>query len=128
MILCDGGGSNASVHYIVKQDLCKLANKPGMKILMLHYLPYCYKYNPIEHKLFSRITRSWQGVPFYNIQFVKELTDRTTTSEGLKVYSQINDEQYRINRTVREVFKSNLNNQIIFDDQLSKWNHLIRPN
>lgn len=25
LLLCDGGGSNASAHYIVKQDLAKLA-------------------------------------------------------------------------------------------------------
>lgn len=87
-----------------------------MKILMVHYPPCCSKYNPIEHKLFSHITRSWQGVPFYNIQFVKELTDRTTTSTRLKVHSQINEKQYQINRKVDETFKSNLNNQIIFDD------------
>jgi hypothetical protein len=81
MILCDGGGSNASAHYIVKQDLCRLANRMGMKILMVHYPPYCSKYNPIEHKLFAHITRAWQGVPFYNIQFVKELTDRTAHAQ-----------------------------------------------
>lgn len=105
MILCDGGGSNASAHYIVKQDLCRLVNRMGMKILMVHYPPYCSKYNPIEHKLFAHITRAWQGVPFYNIQFVKELTDRTSTSTGLKVYSVANNKQYQINRTVEEEFK-----------------------
>jgi hypothetical protein len=71
MILCDGGGSNSSDHYIVKQDLCKLANAIDMNLLIVHYPPYCSKYNPIEHRLFSQITRTWQGVPFYNIQFVK---------------------------------------------------------
>lgn len=71
MILCDGGGSNACSHHIVKQDLCNLSNILNMNILMVHYPPYCSKYNPIEHKLFSHISRSWQGVPFYNIQFVK---------------------------------------------------------
>lgn len=126
MILCDGGGSNASAHYIVKQDLCRLVNRMGMKILMVHYPPYCSKYNPIEHKLFAHITRAWQGVPFYNIQLVKELTDRTSTSTGLKVYSVANNKQYQINRTVEEEFKK-INNQIIFDDQLPKWNYLIKP-
>lgn len=58
MILCDGGGSNASAYYIVKLGLCKLANKLVTNILMVHYPPYCSKYNPIEHKLFSHITRS----------------------------------------------------------------------
>ncbi len=128
MILCDGGGSNACSHHIVKQDLCKLSNLLKINILMVHYPPYCSKYNPIEHKLFSHISRSWQGVPFYNIQFIKELTDKTSTSKGLTVYSQINDKKYPIKRTVDENFKANYNNQIIFDDKIPKWNYLIKPN
>ena len=127
MILCDGGGSNASAHYIVKQDLCKLSNLLNMNILMVHYPPYCSKYNPIEHRCFSQITRTWQGVPFYNIQFVKELTDKTSTATGLKVFSEINTKQYLINRKVSAEFKTNLNNQIVFDDKIPKWNYLIKP-
>jgi len=127
MILCDGGGSNASAHYIVKQDLCKLSNQLKLNILMVHYPPYCSKYNPIEHRLFSQISRAWQGVPFDNIQFVKELTDKTATSTGLKVFAEINTKQYYCNRQVAENFKTNLNNQVMFDDKIPKWNYLIKP-
>ena len=45
LLLCDGGGSNASAHYIVKQDLVKLAKELGISILVAHYPPYCSKYN-----------------------------------------------------------------------------------
>ena len=128
MILCDGGGSNACSHHIVKQDLCKLSKKLNMNILMVHYPPYCSKYNPIEHRLFSQLTRAWQGVPFYNIQFVKDLTDHTITSTGLIVHSYINTKEYPIKRTVDQDFKVNFNNQIIFDDKIPKWNYLIKPN
>ncbi len=127
MILCDGGGSNACSHYIVKQDLCKLSNLLNMNILMVHYPPYCSKYNPIEHRCFSQITRTWQGVPFYNIQCVKELTDKTSTSTGLTVSSFINTKEYQIKRPVDNQFKITLNNQITFDDKIPKWNYLIRP-
>ncbi len=126
MILCDGGGSNACSHYIVKQDLCKLAKSLNMNILMVHYPPYCSKYNPIEHRLFSQITRAWQGVPFYNIQFVKELTDYTTTHTGLMVYSYINTKKYLTKRSVTAQFKKDFNNQILFDDKIPKWNYLIK--
>jgi len=126
MILCDGGGSNACSHYIVKQDLCKLSNLLNMNILMVHYPPYCSKYNPIEHRLFSQITRAWQGVPFYNIQFVKELTDYTTTRTGLRVHSYINTNNYLTKRTVDAQFKSDFNNQIVFDDKIPKWNYLVK--
>jgi len=126
MVLCDGGGSNACSHYIVKQDLCKLSKRLNMNILMVHYPPYCSKYNPIEHRLFSQLTRAWQGVPFYNIQFVKELTDKTTTSTGLFVSSNINTKNYQIKRTVVDKFKKDFNNQIVFDDKIPKWNYLIK--
>lgn len=127
MILCDGGGSNASSHYIVKQDLCKLANAIDMNLLIVHYPPYCSKYNPIEHRLFSQVSRTWQGVPFYNIQFVKELTNSTSTKTGLKVNTAINNKIYLNKRTVDINFKNNFNNQILFDNKLPKWNYLIKP-
>jgi hypothetical protein len=127
MILCDGGGSNACSHYIVKQDLCKLSKLLNLNILMVHYPPYCSKYNPIEHQCFSQLTRAWQGVPFYNIQFVKELADSTSTSKGLSIIASINTKEYQIKRPVNDEFKANLDKYILFDDKLPKWSYLIRP-
>lgn len=90
LLLCDGGGSNASAHYIVKQDLVKLAKSLNINILVAHYPPYCSKWNPIEHRLFSQVSHTWAGVPLKNIEFVKELTDHTTTRTGLKIITNIN--------------------------------------
>ena len=56
LLLCNGGGSNASAHYIVKQDLAKLAK--SLNILVAHYPPYCSKWNPIECRLFSQISHT----------------------------------------------------------------------
>ena len=67
VILCDGGGSNSSRHHIVKQDFMDLADRLGLKILVMHYPPYCSKFNPIEHRLFSQITRSWNGAPLTSV-------------------------------------------------------------
>jgi len=39
LLLMDGGGSNSSLHYIVKEDLQKLANELKMKITVAHYPP-----------------------------------------------------------------------------------------
>ncbi|TXL19074.1 transposase, partial [Methylococcaceae bacterium HT5] len=40
LILCDGGGSNSSRHYIFKEDLQKTANALGLEIRIAHYPPY----------------------------------------------------------------------------------------
>lgn len=126
LLLCDGGGSNASAHYIVKQDLVKLAKSLNMNILIAHYPPYCSKWNPIEHRLFSQITHTWAGVPFTNIEFIKEITNNTTTKTGLKVITEINTKTYLTKRQVEPDFKNNLEKYIIFDDKNPKLNYLIK--
>jgi len=127
LLLCDGGGSNASAHYIVKQDLVKLAKSLGISILVAHYPPYCSKYNPIEHRLFSQVSRTWQGVPFCNIQFVKELTDTTATTTGLTVATTINAKNYATKRPLDQNFKKDMGRFITFDEKIPKWNYLIKP-
>ncbi len=72
-VLCDGGGSNSSRHYIFRQDLQSLADEIGAEIRIVHYPPYCSKYNPIEHRLFPHITRACQGVIFTGLDVVTEL-------------------------------------------------------
>ena len=125
LLLCDGGGSNASAHYIVKQDLVKLAKSLNINILVAHYPPYCSKWNPIEHKLFSQITHTWSGIPLKNVEYVKNLTDTTTTRTGLKVITSINQKQYLTKREVSQKFKDNIETYITFDDERPKWNYLI---
>ena len=100
VILCDGGGSNSSAHRIVKQDLMDLANKLGIRLLVVHYPPYCSKFNPIEHRLFSQITRSWSGAPLMSLQNDAERAAMTTSKKGLKVHVHINSKTYDIKRLI----------------------------
>ena len=126
-ILCDGGGSNSSSHRIVKQDLMDLANRLNMKFLVMHYPPYCSKFNPIEHRLFSQITRSWNGAPLMSVEDAAERAAMTTTKTGLKVYADINNKTYDINRQVDESYEKRIAWQVVFSPKLPKWNYLIKP-
>ena len=126
LLLCDGGGSNNSRHYIFKQDLQKLVDEIGIEIRIAHYPPYTSKYNPIEHRLFPHITRACQGVIFTSIELVKELIEKTRTSTGLKVTVQIIDQVYETGRKVADDFKETM--KIVFDDFLPKWNYTAVPN
>ena len=125
LILCDGGGSNSSRHYIFKQDLQKLVNKIGVEIQIAHYPPYTSKYNPIEHRLFPHLTRACQGVVFKSVDLVKELMIKTKTTTGLKVKVEIIDKIYQTGRYVDDGFKENM--KIIFDDFLPNWNYRAVP-
>lgn len=126
-ILCDGGGSNSSSHKIVKQDLMNLADRLNMKLLVMHYPPYCSKFNPIEHRLFSQITRSWSGAPLMSVEDAAKRAEMTTTKPGLKVYADINTKTYEIKRPVDESYERRLAWQVVQSPVLPKWNYLIKP-
>lgn len=125
LVLCDGGGSNSSRHYIFKQDLQALADEIGIKIRIAHYPPYCSKYNPIEHRFFPHVTRACQGVIFTSMALVKELMEKTSTTTGLKAFVHIIDQVYEISRKVSADFKENM--RIVFDDFLPQWNYRAIP-
>ncbi len=125
LLLMDGGGSNSCLHYIVKEDLQKLANELKMKITVAHYPPYCSKYNPIEHRLFPHLQRSWEGVVFTNYEIIKERAEQTSTEKGLKVVAWINEKLYESGRKYSDNFKETMT--IIFDEVLPKWNYQIQP-
>ena len=127
VILCDGGGSNSSAHRIVKQDLMDLANKLGIRLLVVHYPPYCSKFNPIEHRLFSQITSSWSGAPLMSLQNAADRAARTTTKKGLKVHVHINSKTYDIKRPIDESYQKRLARQVVFAQELGKWNYLVKP-
>jgi hypothetical protein len=125
VILCDGGGSNSSSHHIVKQDFMRLADRIGMKIVMMHYPPYCSKYNPIEHRLFSQVSRSWSGAPLLSVEDASDRAARTTTKTGLRVFSRIVDKVYETGRKVDDGYREAVASRVVFDKSLHNWNYLI---
>jgi hypothetical protein len=64
LILADGGGSNGSNRRAWKHYLQKsLCNRHNLTITVAHYPPGTSKWNPIEHRLFSEISKNWAGKP-----------------------------------------------------------------
>jgi hypothetical protein len=125
LVLCDGGGSNSSSHYIFKEDLQALSNRLGLKIRICHYPPYCSKYNPIEHRVFPHVTRACQGVPLETIETAKHYMEKAETTTGLKVVVRIIDKVFETGRKYAADFKKNMTIQ--FDDILPKWNYTAIP-
>lgn len=128
LTLCDGGGANSCLHYIFKYRSVKLAKSLNMNIIVSHYPAYCSKYNSIEHRLFSQITNTWDEKPLYSVEFefAKELTQQNSTKTGLEVKVKINAKVYQDKTPVPQKFKDNINDYIIFDDIIPKWNYAIK--
>ena len=125
LILCDGGGSNASHRSMFKEALQKLSNQLGLEIRIAHYPPYCSKHNPIEHRLFPHITRACQGIVFHSLAIAKHFMAKAKTTTGLKVTVDILTEVYVTGKKCAMDFIKN--RRIIFDDHLPRWNYRAKP-
>lgn len=125
LLLCDGGGSNASNRYIFKEELEKLSTRLGLEIRIAHYPPYCSKHNPIEHRLFPHLTKSCQGAVLHSIEIVKKFMEDAKTSTGLKVTVDILTGVYETGKKYAADFKETM--KILFDDYLPRWNYRAIP-
>jgi hypothetical protein len=125
LLLCDGGGSNSCHKHVFKEDLQGVVNDLAVPIRVAHYPAYCSKFNPIERRLFSHVTRACQGVLFDSLHTVKGLIQKTKTRQGLTVTVRVLDKLYEGGRTVSEAFKKNM--PIVFEKLLPKWNYWALP-
>jgi len=66
-----------------------------MSIRVAHYPPGCSKYNPIEHRLFSHVTRAMSGVVLKNAEVAQQAIYGTTTTTGLRVVAELAKRVYQ---------------------------------
>jgi hypothetical protein len=71
LITADAGGSNGTRLRLWKWELQQLANRTGLTITTSHFPPGTSKWNTIEHRLFSYISRNWRGQPLDTIHPVR---------------------------------------------------------
>jgi hypothetical protein len=89
LITADGGGSNGSRVRLWKMELQRLADETGLVIGVSHFPPGTSKWNKIEHRLFSFISKNWRGQPLTSLKVIVNLIGGTTTKTGLKVHAEI---------------------------------------
>ena len=102
LILCDSGGANGHRHHRFKVLLQRLAKEIGIKIVVVHYPPYCSKYNPIERKLFSHVHRTIRHTVFTSLAKVPPLLT-TTPCTGLELSVRIVRKKYLLKQPSNKV-------------------------
>jgi len=127
-VLCDGGGSNAARSLRFKEDLIALAQRLGVRLRIAHYPPYTSKWNPIEHRLFSQVERTWSGVILDSAETARWTVERTTTDTGLRVTARILDKFYALGRKCSDGFREIKDQFIRHDLSLGQWNYVVDPN
>lgn len=124
-ITCDGGGSNGTRNRLWKFELQKLANELGIAIQVSHFPPGTSKWNKIEHRLFSQITKNWRNQPLDSYLTIVKLIENTTTSTGLKVGCSLDIREYLTGIKVDDETMSKLH--ILRDEFHGEWNYTILP-
>lgn len=125
LITADGGGSNGSRLRLWKVELQKLADELGLEIAVCHLPPGTSKWNKIEHRLFSYITQNWRGKPLISHQVIVNLIAATTTTTGLKVRCELDQQSYPTGTVVSDAELAQVNLQPA--DFHGEWNYVISP-
>ena len=125
LLLCDGGGSNASNRFVFKYHFERLANRLGLELRMAHYPPYCSKYNPIEHRLFPHVTKACQGLLLTSLEVAVAAMQKTATKKGLRTTVHVMPGEYPVKEGYPEEYRDTM--KIRFDEELPTWNYRAIP-
>ena len=125
MINCDSGGSNGYRNRLWKAQLQEFATRTGITLTVAHFPPGTSKWNKIEHRLFCYISANWKGKPLDSIETVINLISNTTTTKGLTVICQKDDNIYPLAQKVSdEVYEALCIENI---PPMENWNYIIYP-
>ena len=95
LILADGGGSNSCRARAWKLRLQEvLCDRFRLTVTVCHYPTGASKWNPIEHRLFSEISKNWAGKPLDSYEAVLKYARSTTTCGGLEVKAYLVKKDY----------------------------------
>lgn len=126
VILADGGGSNGyrprMWKWALQQRLC---DRHGLTVTVLHYPPGASKWNPIDHRLFSEITKNWAGVPLASYETVLKYARTTKTATGLRVRARLMHKHYQKGLKVSDEQMAEL--CLSPHEILPKWNYTLQP-
>ena len=95
LILADSGGSNAARCRLWKYALQeKLVDAYQLSVTVCHYPTGTSKWNPVEHRLFSEISKHWAGQPLTDYTTIVRLVAQTRTQTGLQVKCALSAKHY----------------------------------
>ena len=126
LILADSGGSNGARCRLWKYALQeKLVDPYQLTVTVCHYPTGASKWNPIEHRLFSEISKHWAGQPLSDYPTVVRLIGETRTQTGLTVNCSLLNKFYPsgLRITDDQMHQLSLRKHAVLPD----WNYTLYP-
>ncbi len=126
MIETDSGGSNSAVSRAWKYHLQeKVSDRFGLIVTVCHYPTGASKCNPIEHRLFSEISKTWAGCPLRTFGIAAQSIRETKTQTGLTVRAHLVRKKYVTGEKISDEMMATLN--ITHHTICPQWNYTIYP-
>jgi len=125
LVTADGGGSNSSRSRLWKKELQTLATETGLEIHVCHFPPGTSKWNKIEHRMFSYITKNYRAKPLESLEVIVNLIANTTTKKGLTIQAKADKNQYEKGLKVDDEALEKIN--LIKKEFRGDWNYKISP-
>lgn len=123
-ITADCGGGNGNRTKLWKTELQELATQTGLAISVCHFPPGTSKWNQIEHRLWSFISKNWRGQPLISYAVIINLIAATTTTSGLEVYARLDQRSYpKVEISAAQLAAVKLTG----DKFHPEWNYTIEP-
>lgn len=126
LILADSGGSNGARVRAWKYALqTQVADRFDLAVTVCHYPTGASKWNPIEHRLFSEISKHWAGQPLDSYDTILRLVRETKTQTGLEVKSRLVSKHFETGKKIsaNQMRQLSLSNHPI----LPQWNYTLYP-
>jgi hypothetical protein len=126
LVLGDTGGSNGCRCRAWKTELqAQLVDPFGLTLTVAHYPTGASKWNPIEHRLFSEISKNWAGEPLDSYQKILRFIRSTRTQTGLAVTAHLDRRHYPtgVEPTPEQLHALRLQP----GEVLPKWNYTLSP-
>ena len=125
LITADGGGSNSHRSRLWKVSLQELADELGMPLFVCHFPPGTSKWNKIEHRLFSFITKNWRARPLESLEVIVNLIAKTTTRTGLIIKAALDTNPYPTKIKVTDEQLGHL--RLKRHEFHGEWNYTLSP-
>ena len=127
LVLADAGGSNSYNRWAWKTEVqAQLCNPFSLTVTVAHYPTGASKWNLVEHRLFSEISKNWAAEPLVSYEKMLKFIRTTRTKTGLEVTAYLDRADYPTGHKpdLSEISAVRLTRGKI----LPHWNYTIAPN
>ena len=102
-----------------------MCDQSGLEITVFHLPPGTSKWNKIEHRMWSQVTKNWRGRPLTSFAVVVKLIGATTTQTGLTINATLDERTYEGGLQVSDEALAAV--RLARHEFHGEWNYTVTP-